>query len=92
MAANGFYLAEERGGRSFFCRSFLQTAYCEQNMRWFIIIAIIVEESDHVERSLTGVDNDEVTSLRHYTLGRKLMHGSQHWCNWLASALHAAVP
>jgi hypothetical protein len=30
-----------------------------------------LEGSDHVERALPGADNDEVASLRHYTLAKQ---------------------
>jgi hypothetical protein len=42
MAANGFYLADGRGGRSFFVVLSYQAAYREQSRGWFGTTAIIV--------------------------------------------------
>jgi len=42
VAANGFYLADGRGGRSFFVAHSCQADYREQSMGWFGTTAIIV--------------------------------------------------
>jgi hypothetical protein len=41
VAANGFYLADGRGGRSFFVVLSYQAAYREQSRGWFGTTAII---------------------------------------------------
>lgn len=68
MAANGFYLAQERGGRSFFVALCSQSLSRAKQEMVHYHYPCFMKKGDTMEPVLPSTDTHEENSLRHYML------------------------